>query len=281
MCVTTVRSSKGRRVVVQKDTLPPEVERAARNFFGKLVSQLDEVRSDLVDALENGRLDLQREGTLQTQLRTIFGSYSSDLEVVFREAGENGAQAGRAVAARQYGLDIDFSLVPERTLRQLDDWAERASNGVLERMADDIAPILRGAHEEGLRMEEIRDVINQDVFDNRLQDWEADRIAQTETINTSNEGTHSAFVDASSVVGEEWLDAGDSNVRASHQDAHGQIVAVENTFLVGGHEAQHPADLSLPAEERISCRCTIVPVFRDELSDQEYHDLTSGQRLNT
>lgn len=281
MCsVTTVRSSKGRRVVV-KDTLPPEVERAARNFFSQLVSQLDEVRADLVEALENGHLDLQREGTLQTQLRTIFGNYTSDMEVVFREAGENGAEAGRAVAARQYGLDIDFSLVPERTLTQLDDWAERASNGVLERMADDIAPVLRGAHEEGLRMEEIRDVINQDVFDNRLQDWEADRIAQTETINTSNEGTHSALVDANSVVGEEWLDAGDSNVRSSHQEAHGQIVAVENTFLVGGHEAQHPADLSLPAAERINCRCTIVPVFRDELSDQEYQDLISGQRLNT
>lgn len=276
-----VESSKGRKVPVHKQNFPDEIERAIERFFRDLETNLDSVRSDIVAALEAGELDLAREGTLQTQLRTHFGNYSADFETVFLQGGEDGVRAGRAVAARRYGLDIDFDLVPQSSLNALEDWSQRAAGGVLDRMADDVAPILRGAHEEGMSIPDIRDTLNNDVFENRLQDWEAERIARTETISTSNEGNHTALQDADSVIGEEWLNTSDDRTRDTHIDAGGQIVAVDNTFVVGGHEAQHPGDLSLPPEERINCRCTIVPVFRDELTDGEYSRLISGQRLNT
>ena len=276
-----VESSKGRRVPVHKRRLPNEIESAIERFFRDLQTNLDSVRSDLVAALENGELDLAREGHLRTQLRGYFGNYTADFETVFLQGGQEGVRAGRAVAARRYGLEIDFDIVPESTLRELEDWAGRAAGGVLDRMADDIAPILRGAHEEGMSIPDIRDTLNNDVFDNRLQDWEAERIARTETISTSNEGNHTALQEADSVVGEEWLSTDDDRTRETHIEAGGQIVAVDNTFVVGGYEAEHPGDLSLPPEERINCRCTIVPVFRDELSDDEHSRLVSGQRLNT
>ena len=49
---------------------------------------------------------------------------------------------------------------------------------------------------------------------------------------------------------------GDDRVRESHRDAHGQTVALDDDFDVGGATGPMPGNLGA-AEEDINCRCTV------------------------
>ncbi|WP_323192407.1 phage minor head protein [Halostella sp. PRR32] len=276
MCSTCHRAG---RTLVAKE-IPPEARAAIERFFRDFAGTVDDVRVDLVDAVRNGDLDPSTTAGVRAFVEETVGNYTASFETVFREGLEDGAKAGRAVASRRFDLDVGFETVPQRTLDALEDWSVQASDEVTSRFADDITSFVRTAHEEGLSVPDLADTLNDDLFEGRLQDWEAERIAQTETVSSSNAGSHSAFREADSVVGEEWLATFDGRQRDTHGSADGQIVAVDGTFLVGGFEADHPGDQSLPAAERINCRCTVIPVFRSDLSESEFAQLESGGRLN-
>jgi len=277
MC-STCHTQPGRTLLAKE--IPAEARAAIEQFFRDFVSTVDDVRGDLVDAVRQGDLDPSTTSGVRMFVEETMGNYTSSFETVFRDGLEDGAKAGRAVAGRRFDLDVDFDAVPQRTLDVLEDWSVKATDEVTSRFADDITSFIRNAHEEGLSIDDLADTLNDDLFEGRLQDWEAERVARTETISSSNAGSHSAFEEANSVVGEEWLATFDGRQRDTHGDADGQIVAVDGTFLVGGYEADHPGDPDLPAEERINCRCTAVPVFRSDLSDSEFARLESGGRLN-
>jgi hypothetical protein len=58
-----------------------------------------------------------------------------------------------------------------------------------------------------------------------------------------------------------WLSTGDNRTRDSHLAAHGQIVPVDEPFLVDGEELNHPKDPGGSAGNTINCRCTVVTIW--------------------
>lgn len=240
---------------------------------------LDPLREDLVSAVRAGEIDPTRPGALQAAVEARIGNYANEIEVTFREGAEEGAQAGRSVAARRYPIDINFDRVPERTMQELESWVTTLSDEVPSTMGDEITRFLQGAQEEGLSVDEIARSLNDDMFDGRLQGWKAKQLARDNTIGPSNAGHHSAFEDAESVIAEEWLATSDDRTRDTHGDADGQVVPVDGTFLVGGYEARYPGDQRLPVEEATHCRCTVVARFPDEFTASERERLAAGERL--
>lgn len=93
----------------------------------------------------------------------------------------------------------------------------------------------------------------------------ASRIATTEATGANNYAHLSALYDEE-MPGKEWISAGDSRTRPSHQSARGQIVPVDEPFIVGGATLMFPGDPSGPAREVIRCRCVLVGA---ELPDAE------------
>ncbi len=266
--------------VLTKQDFAPEVEQSFRWFLDNYRDALGPVEADIesfLDAASDG--DLSSLDTLRSEISSRVGNYTSDFEAVFREGGERAAAAGRAITGRRFELDVAFDIVPDRTLEVIDEWVDTAAGSTLETITEDSARWLRGAHEEGLSIDDIADQINEELFAGRLEDHVAERAARTGTISTSNAGTHSAFEDADSVVGEEWLTEIDGRQRDSHEEANGQIVAVGTPFEVGGVLLDHPGDPTGPIEEIVQCRCTIVPVFADELDEDELEALQDGDRL--
>jgi hypothetical protein len=259
--------------------LPPEVERAVRDFIDNWEGTVDPVADDLVEAVRSETIDLGTTQSIRADIKQRLGNFTQDFEVLFREHTENAVQAGRAVAGRRFSLDVSFDRVPRRTLRQLDDWPATLSETVSDTLADDVSSYLRGAHEEGLSVDKIADQFQDEFVDGRIKNWKAEQLARDTTIPPSNAGSHSAFQDADSVVGEEWLATGDSRTRDTHLEADGQVTAVDTPFLVGGHTARYPGDPRLPIEESTQCRCTTVPVFADELSDGQLATIRAGGRV--
>lgn len=282
MCVTPadVRDLRKRRLLCKQE-FGPEEERAYQSILSQYREELDPIEEDIADWLAR-----QSDEDLSS-LQSVRSSLESEIDLeerrgafrtVFREGGEEGIRAGREIAARTQELGIDWDIVPERTIDRIDDWVDVAADSTLETITDDASHWLRGAHEEGLGIDDIAGRLNTELYDDRLEGYVAERAARTATVSTSNVGNHSALED-SSAVAERWLAELDGRQRDSHEDAHGQVVVLDNTFEVGGSNLEHPGDPSAPLDELANCRCTVVGVWPDELTADQLERLENGERI--
>ena len=99
-----------------------------------------------------------------------------------------------------------------------------------------------------------------DWYTSRMPPYRTEMIARTETIRSSNAGSEELFNEWG-VQQKEWLATKDDRVRDDHLAADGQVVGIDEPFIVGGYEADFPGDPNLPPEESINCRCTVLPVM--------------------
>ena len=95
----------------------------------------------------------------------------------------------------------------------------------------------------------------------RLPNYRVENIARTETMRASNEGALALYRNWGTKK-KEWLaTVGDGRTRPEHEDANGQVVGIDEPFIVGGVEMQHPGDANAPLRLVCQCRCTTIPVI--------------------
>lgn len=89
------------------------------------------------------------------------------------------------------------------------------------------------------------------------------RIARTESTTGANQGALLGADSSDYQTNKMWLSVLDANTRAAHVAAHGEIVALDETFLVGGEALAFPGDPAGSAKNIINCRCAlaIIPVI--------------------
>ena len=58
----------------------------------------------------------------------------------------------------------------------------------------------------------------------------------------------------------EWVAAQGERTREDHSAANGQIVSMNQPFIVGGEELMYPGDPNGSAENVINCRCIVAYV---------------------
>ena len=85
----------------------------------------------------------------------------------------------------------------------------------------------------------------------------AETISRTEVIAANGRGAQDRY-QKEGIQKKEWFSAPDA--RPSHLEANGQIVAINDNFIVGADSMQGPGQGSDPSEN-INCRCTILPVL--------------------
>lgn len=88
------------------------------------------------------------------------------------------------------------------------------------------------------------------------------RIARTEILGSSNFGAVESYKQSGVVEKKEWLATKDNRVRDSHKPPlDGEVVLLDATFSNG---LMYPGDPSGPPEEIIQCRCTTVPIVKEQ-----------------
>lgn len=94
-------------------------------------------------------------------------------------------------------------------------------------------------------------------------------IARTEVISAYNGAATFGVTQLSAdvVAGQEWIATRDGRTRESHASADGQVVAVGQPFVVGGHEGAYPGDPVLPADETVNCRCAVAFLTPAEMEE--------------
>lgn len=128
-----------------------------------------------------------------------------------------------------------------------------ASDTTLARVTNNITNNLADSYHEGVGIKDAGRRINKEF--SSLKGWESKRIARTEINSAQNVGSFSTY-DELGVEYHMWWTGQDERVRDSHEDLHGHIVAVGNTFSNG---LLHPGDKSGRIKEWINCRCTSIP----------------------
>jgi SPP1 gp7 family putative phage head morphogenesis protein len=89
-------------------------------------------------------------------------------------------------------------------------------------------------------------------------------IVRTETLGAMNFGHICGYEQSGVVEKKEWLATMDERVRDAHAEADGQIVGMDEPFVVGGEALEYPGDPAGSPENVINCRCTVLPVLKEE-----------------
>jgi hypothetical protein len=96
-----------------------------------------------------------------------------------------------------------------------------------------------------------------DRFLAKIYAHRAETVARTEVLTASNLASDVAARATGVAQKKEWIATPDERTRDDHRDADDQVVAMDEPFVVGGHQLMFPGDTSLgaPAGQIIQCRC--------------------------
>lgn len=159
----------------------------------------------------------------------------------------------------------------------IDDWYQLMQDYVTTRAGEKIVSITEQSKAFALKI--IRDVINQSTDSGwgaeetareirktlvregqKINQWRALRIARTEIMTASNQGSYMGAESLNMPMQKYWIPTYDSRTRDTHAVMEQQNPKLmSEAFLVGGvWPAQIPGDPDLPPEEVINCRCAIA-----------------------
>lgn len=107
-----------------------------------------------------------------------------------------------------------------------------------------------------------------DQYFDDMEGYRVQRVVRTEVIGASNNAALMGYKQSGVVEKKEWLTAIDGRERSWHAEADGQVVGIDEKFIIGGEEMDSPGDGGASPENVVNCRCTILPNF-DEDSKEE------------
>ena len=87
------------------------------------------------------------------------------------------------------------------------------------------------------------------------------RTARTAVTGAQNAGRMDSYVAATKMgieMEREWVSALDARTRPEHAEADGQVVGVDEPFIVGGEKLMFPGDRSGSGWNIYNCRCTMI-----------------------
>lgn len=172
-----------------------------------------------------------------------------------------------------YELDIgfipsDFTIeellayeVDQAVVEYMADNVFVASESTLNRVTQQIYDVITESYAE--RGEGINKV-TQDIQEkfNELRQFEAERIARTETLKAQGNATYNRLVNNDNVEYMQWVATNDERTRDSHAEIDGEITYADDTGIFS-NGLKHPGDTDGDIEEWINCRCDIVAFVPD------------------
>ncbi|WP_367358871.1 phage minor head protein, partial [Mesotoga sp.] len=165
---------------------------------------------------------------------------------------------------------------PDLLTKEEDVWYDFMRNYVKNRLwkriesvnqtsVDTAGKIINSTNEqaiaEGLGAYETATIIKKKLIEEGIKynQWRALRIARTEIMTAANVGSFEGAKATGEALEKHWIATYDSRTRDTHKGIEAQNPKMMNEpFLVGAYQMQHPGDPAGGAEEVINCRCTIA-----------------------
>lgn len=119
----------------------------------------------------------------------------------------------------------------------------------------EIRELIADGIDAGDSIDELADRIRNKFND--ISKARARRIAVTETAVAYEQGRYLTMKEAG-ITHKKWVTASDDHVRDTHREVNGEVLPIDELFIVGDSTLLHPADPNGSAEEVINCRCVAV-----------------------
>ncbi|MGE7191771.1 phage minor head protein [Lysinibacillus fusiformis] len=169
----------------------------------------------------------------------------------------------------EFELDQDFNVRDERLLRWLSDRSRRDAELIQGVTDEDVIMTLWDVVAEGKpTIQKAADAIRESYA---FSEDRALTIARTEIISAGRSGQYFADMQSGIVIGKKWMAAQQDRTRDGHREADGQVVAIDEPFLVANGSGQmeplmFPGDTSMGASASnvIMCRCWYKRILEGE-----------------
>lgn len=158
---------------------------------------------------------------------------------------------------RELKLDIIFDASDWRVTKRIDDGVAFTLGEMQKSNYDGLREILLEGYNAGESPQGIADRI--DEYTGQKFNTSPETIARTEIIGANNMASVEVYRQAG-FEKKEWLSTQDDRVRPAHAAADGQIVGLDQPFIVGSSLLMFPGDKSAFVEDWIQCRCTVLAV---------------------
>lgn len=175
------------------------------------------------------------------------------------EVAQRNKHLARHWRKEQVTLDIPADVMQAIRGELADSFDQEYWDGISQTRRDKLRRLIAKSIKAGTNLNDVIDSVEKLL--GRSGSYEqAFAIARTEITGAINAGHWAArqdLINDGLITGSEWLDSGDGQVRATH-NIGGTVVKAGEMFNVGGYEAPYPGHYSLPAKERVRCRCLTV-----------------------
>jgi len=241
----------------ESDVFNEIVDEQAKPFSKQVESELVSVSVASASLYADGK-DIEK--AIKSSSKNMLKIISSNYKKIIDDHAKRVFFSAEKADALQYSRKDIFDRF---SVLIIDFIAQNAADAVVNIMGTTREAINRQillGDSEGLTRDEISKNIVE-TTSGSISRNRANVIARTESASAANYAQKEASIAATGVNRVKWLTVNDSRTRDSHRATNGQIVSGNKKFTVGGHKAEYPADPSLPAKDRINCRCTTRIVF--------------------
>lgn len=147
--------------------------------------------------------------------------------------------------------------------RMANEWASKRSQEISEYTQKRVGKVIADGVADGLSYDDIGRQVKERMGGS-VSASRALTIARTESHSALQSGSLET-AKLSGVIGKkQWVSTRDGRERDSHSEANGQVVGIDEPFIVGDSELDFPGDPSGPPEEVINCRCVVQYILEDE-----------------
>lgn len=169
--------------------------------------------------------------------------------------------------------DVQFEIFSQSTVDWINSWSYDLGELMHINTTKALEILLNEALENGEGINKIVDTLKDfPEFDRHR----AKVTAITEMLTAHSRSLWESYMQSPAVTGKTWKHSGGKGIepRADHVALDGTTINVDETFTVGGEEAQFPRDTSLSAKQRVNCHCTLGPSV-----DQDIIKLSKEEKL--
>ncbi|WP_153732540.1 phage minor head protein [Sporosarcina obsidiansis] len=207
-------------------------------------------------------------------LETMLNYFQSNLFAADEFVALYGVEAAAFLTLTTKGLakvimesidkDVPFQTLSKKTTDWITSWS------------DELAEIMQLNTHKAIEFELIEAIQNGESIQQaelRLKELpEFDRkraraTARTEILTASSQANWESFMQSPAVEGKKWKHSGSkkSVPRPTHVAMDGEVVGVDELFLVDGEFGMYPRDTTFSAKNRVNCGCVIGPVVNQDI----------------
>lgn len=171
--------------------------------------------------------------------------------------------------------EVAFNVLSKRTTDWIESWSKELADIMQLNTHKAIERELIEAIEAGesIAQVELR-LKDMPGFDRKR----ARATARTEVLTASSQANWESFMQSPSVIGKKWKHSGGKKItpRETHVAMDGEVVGVDELFLVDGEFGMYPRDTTFSAKNRVNCGCVLGPVVDESiigLSQEEKEEI--------